>query len=146
MVQQPAFCIAMLSLADLTCCQVYDDEKEGEAEAGERAGRAGGRHTFHEVGDVHVGDGAEVNLPTGLRTVVGMLQAASVSHEVSVGQLALALHQAAVEPVHGVRGDGLRVVVAREVVMQVPDWPLLQLGLGQGEGKLTVVQYLGYGW
>ena len=83
-----------------------------------------------------------MNLPTGLRTVVGMLQAASVGHEVSVGQLALALHQAAVEPVHGVRGDGLRVVVAREVVMQVPDWPLLQLGLGQGEGKLTVIQDL----
>ena len=84
-----------------------------------------------------------MNLPTGLRTVVGMLQTASVGHEVSVCQLlALVLHQAAVELVHGVRGDGLGVVVAGEVVVQIPDWPGLQLGLSQGEGKLTVIQDL----
>ena len=75
-----------------------------------------------------------------------MLQSASVGHEVSVCQLALPLplplHQAAVEPVHGVRGDGLGVVVAGEVVVQSPDWPGLRLGLGQREGELTVVQHL----
>ena len=124
------------------CCQVYYDEKEGETEAGERVGLAGGRHTFHEVRDVDVGNGTEVNLPTGRRTVVWMLQTAGVGHEVSVYQLVLVLHQAAVELVHGVRGDGLGVVVTGEVVVQIPDWSGLQLGLGQGEGKLTVIQHL----
>ena len=62
--------------ADLTCCQVYD-EKEGEAEAGERAGRAGGRHTFHEVGDVHVGNRTQVDLPTPRGTVGGVVHSCS---------------------------------------------------------------------
>ena len=45
------------SPADLTCCcKVYYDEKEGEAEDAVRVGRVGCRHTFHEVGDVHVGN------------------------------------------------------------------------------------------
>ena len=83
-----------------------------------------------------------MNLPTWLRTVVGMLQPPSVGHEVSVCQLVPVLHQAAVELVHGVRGDGLGVVVTGEVVVQIPDWPGLQLGLSQGEGKLTVIQDL----
>ena len=83
-----------------------------------------------------------MNLPTRLRTVVGMLQSASVGHEVSVCQLVLVLHQAAVELVHGVGGDGLGVVVTGEIVMQGPGRPGLRLGLGQREGELTVVQHL----
>ena len=148
-IQCTVHCTVRFSRGGLTwwCCQVYYDEEAGE-EGGreERLGRVGGRHAFHEVRDVHVGNWTEVNLPTRLRTVVGMLQPASVGHEVSVSQLTLPLplpgHQAAVEPVHGVRGDGLGVVVAGEIVVQRPDWPGLQLGLGQREGELTVVQHL----
>ena len=52
---------AVCSVQCGTCwwwCQVYYDEKEGEAEteAADRVGRVGGRDTFHEVGDVHVGN------------------------------------------------------------------------------------------
>lgn len=83
-----------------------------------------------------------MNLPAGLRTVVGVLQAASVGHQVFVGQLALPLHHVAIEEVHGVRGDGLSVVVTGEIVMQIPYWPPLQLGLSQREGELTVIQDL----
>ena len=83
-----------------------------------------------------------MNLPAGRGTVVGMLQSPCVGHEVFVYQLAPTLHQATVELVHGVRGDGLGVVVTGEIVMKVPGRPRLHLGLGQREGELTVVQDL----
>ena len=58
-VQCTVQCEAELNRSALTCscCQLYYAEEAGEeGQTDQRVGRVGGRHTFHEVRDVHVGN------------------------------------------------------------------------------------------
>ena len=132
-----------ISNENVTCYTDLNRDPDGEGGwcGVEGADPAGLTETLHEVGDVHVRNGAEVDPPAGPGTVVRGVQAGSVGQQVPLRQTA-ALHQLLVQPVEGLGCDGLRLVVGGEVVVQVPGGPVLCSRPGQGERELAVVEDL----